>query len=114
MALCPFCSQSVPTGASACPSCGHALASGEEDVYDLDASVPSGEQEIPTEWRGGALYTLEQPARCPFCRAPIRTVRVVRLSRSQVAFTSTLPRGGRAMVCPECDRILSMELATLG
>ena len=33
--------------------------------------------------------------------------------RTQVAFTSTVPRGGRVIVCPECDRILSAELTTL-
>ena len=43
----------------------------------------------------------------------IRTIRIVALTRSQVAFTSTLPRKGRVAVCPECDRILPVELSGL-
>ena len=88
-----------------------AAEAAEDDVYemgvDVDATVDT---EIPTEWRARALYELEQPARCPYCRAVIRTLRVLRLSRLQVSFTSTLPRTGRAVVCSECDRILSVEL----
>jgi hypothetical protein len=33
------------------------------------------------------------------------------MTRSKVAFTSTLPRNGRAFVCPQCERLLSVELA---
>ena len=82
----------------------------EDEAYELSVE-DSGE--IPTEWQGGATYELELPARCPHCRNLIRTVRVLRLKRSQVTFTSTLPRGGRALVCPACERILSAELAAL-
>ena len=69
------------------------------------------EAEIPSEWQSAAVYTLELPARCPHCREPIRTLRVIRLLRTQVSFTSPLPRGGRALVCPLCERIISAELA---
>ena len=69
--------------------------------------------EIPAEWQGGAVYELEFAARCPHCRNLIKTVRVIELKRTQVTFTSTLPRGGRALSCPACERILSVELATL-
>ena len=82
----------------------------EEDVYEIAVDVDA---EIPTEWRSTAQYELEQPAKCPHCRAMIRTLRVLRLTRANVSFTSTLPRGGRAMVCPECDRILSAEVSGL-
>jgi len=51
--------------------------------------------------------------RCPHCEDSINTIRIVGLSRSQVAFTSTLPRKGRVAVCPECDAILPVELSGL-
>jgi hypothetical protein len=41
----------------------------------------------------------------------IRTIRVLRLTRTQVPFTSILPRGG-CMLCPQCERISSIELST--
>jgi hypothetical protein len=81
-----------------------------DGVYDLSSAVTK----IPANWQSTAVYTLELPARCPSCREPIRSVRVVRMTRTQVSFTSTLPRGGRAMVCPECERIISIELTTFG
>jgi hypothetical protein len=62
---------------------------------------------------GGALYTLESPVHCPQCDNEIRTFRVLRVLRTQASFTSTLPRKGYVIVCPECDRILSAELAGL-
>ena len=84
----------------------------EDDVEAYELSVDDS-GEIPAEWQGGASYELELPARCPYCREAIRTLRVLRLKRTQVTFTSTLPRGGRALVCPACERILSAELAAL-
>jgi hypothetical protein len=87
---------------------------GDEDgVYEIPLEESPVEDEIPTEWRSAATYELEQPARCPFCRSVIRTLRVLRLTRMQVSFTSRLPRGGRVIVCPECERILSAELGGL-
>lgn len=79
---------------------------GEELVYEISPL----DTDIPSEWNTAGIYTLETPARCPYCRAPIRTLKAIRLTRTQVAFTSTLPRSGRAIVCPECDRIISAEL----
>jgi hypothetical protein len=35
------------------------------------------------------------------------------LVRTQVSFTSTLPRKGYIIVCPECDGILWAELSGL-
>ena len=43
----------------------------------------------------------------------IRVLRVFRLTRTQVSFTSALPRAGRVIVCPQCERILSAELGGL-
>ena len=82
------------------------------ETYEIE--LPSDAvEEIPVEWRMGAVYTLELAVRCPHCLVPIRTVRVLKLKRTQAAFTSTVPRGGRVIVCPECDRILSAELTAL-
>jgi len=61
----------------------------------------------------GALYTLEFPVVCPHCDAQITTLRVFRLLRTQVSFTSTLPRKGYVIVCPECERPISSELSGL-
>ena len=80
-----------------------------DGVYEL----ASAEAEIPSEWRSAAMYQLEQPARCPYCREAIRLLRVIRLVRTQVSFTSTLPRGGRVIVCPNCERILSASIGGL-
>jgi hypothetical protein len=84
----------------------------EDDVYEIPA-MAAAEAEIPVQWRSAATYTLETPARCPHCREPLRSLRVIGLQRAQVSFTSTLPRKGRVIVCPECERILSAELTGL-
>ena len=78
-----------------------------DEVYELSTA----ETAVPTEWQTAAVYTLELPARCPHCREVLRTLRVLRMSRTQVAFTSPLPRAGRVIVCPVCERILSAELS---
>ena len=110
MATCAHCSGEIPAGVEACPLCLEKTA--VEEAFELELPSDSGE-EIPAEWQGGAVYTLELPARCPYCLVQIRTVRVLKLKRTQVAFTSTVPRGGRVIICPECSRILSAELAAL-
>jgi hypothetical protein len=61
----------------------------------------------------GAMYTLESSVRCPQCEQDIRTLKVLRVLRTQVSFTSTLPRKGYVIVCPECDHLLSAELSGL-
>ncbi len=58
-----------------------------------------------------AEYSLECPVTCPCCEQEIRMLQVVRLLRTKVNFTSTLPRRGRVMVCPNCKKLLSAELA---
>ncbi len=57
-----------------------------------------------------AEYALEYGAVCPTCSRTVRTVRVVRLLRTRVNFTSTLPRHGRAVICPHCRAILGAAL----
>jgi hypothetical protein len=92
-------------------STNRAADANNEDVYELtpiEAAEP-----IPHEWRAPATYTLEMALRCPYCDEAIRTINIVGLTRSQVAFTSTLPRKGRVASCPECDRILPVELSGL-
>jgi hypothetical protein len=88
-----------------------ATAVGVDDVYELPAV--EGSDAIPDVWQSPATYTLEMTVRCPHCEEAIQTIRIVGLARSQVAFTSTLPRKGRVAVCPECDCILPVELAGL-
>jgi len=116
MAKCAACAEELPAGAEQCPTCFEAV----EELVELDDDeageayqLPEESGEIPTEWEGGAVYMLELPARCPFCKEQIRTIRVLKLKRTQVTFVSTLPRGGRAIICPECERILSVELSAL-
>jgi hypothetical protein len=60
-----------------------------------------------------AEYTLEYACNCPHCLQSLRTVAVVRLLRTRVNFTSTMPRRGRAVICPRCRAILTVELTTL-
>jgi hypothetical protein len=86
-----------------------------DDAYvlpDLN-EVEAEAEEVLGHWQNVAVYTLELPVRCPHCKEPIHTLRVVRLTRTQVSFTSTLPRNGRVFVCPQCERLLSAELAGL-
>jgi hypothetical protein len=66
------------------------------------ASVPRREQ-VPF----GAVYTLETPAVCPECDKEIGSIQVLRVLRTQVSFTSTLPRKAYVIACPECRRLLS-------
>jgi len=59
---------------------------------------------------GEAEYTLETPLKCSQCSELINTVQVVRLLRTRVNFTSSLPRRGYAIVCPHCTAILTVGL----
>ena len=42
----------------------------------------------------------------------VQTLKVFRPSRAQVSFTSTLPEG-HAIVCPECEGVISADLSGL-
>jgi DNA-binding response OmpR family regulator len=57
-----------------------------------------------------AVYRLETPVRCPQCGETISTLKAVRLLRTQVNFTSTLPRRGRVVICPCCASVVPAEL----
>ena len=57
-----------------------------------------------------AEYDLEFPAVCTACQQTIMTVKVVRLMRTRVNFTSTLPRRGRVVICPNCRAVMSAAL----
>jgi DNA-binding response OmpR family regulator len=57
-----------------------------------------------------ASYRLESPVKCPQCGETITTLKAVRLLRIQVNFTSTLPRRGRVLVCPECYVLVPGDL----
>jgi DNA-binding response OmpR family regulator len=59
-----------------------------------------------------AVYRLESAVRCAQCGETISTLQAVRLLRTQVNFTSTLPRRGRVLVCPRCASIVSAELTS--
>jgi len=79
-----------------------------DDAFDIG----DVEADVPTEFQStGAVYTLEAAVKCPHCREVIRTLKVIKLSRTQVNFTSTLPRGGRVIICPQCEKIVSAELS---
>ena len=78
----------------------------ESDAADMPAPTPKTAEQ-------GAVYSLEFATNCPQCCKKIQTVRVSRLLRTQVSFTSTLPRKGYIIVCPNCDGILSAELSGL-
>ena len=60
-----------------------------------------------------ATYRLETPVKCPHCGEIVSTLKAVRLLRDTVNFTSTLPRRGRIVTCPNCQAILPAELTNL-
>lgn len=110
--------QIVPASAPApaiVASAAEALSEPErhEDVNTLTVPESQPEAQAPRTADKGAVYTLEFPTRCPQCCQKISTVRVSRLLRTQVSFTSTLPRKGYIIVCPECDGMVSAELSGL-
>ena len=93
-----------------------------ESRFESKLTVPSPRPEVPSApslvadpaapspevGDLGASYALERPLYCPHCREWIRTILVVRLSRMQVRFTSTLPPSGRALACSACQSVLSL------
>ena len=107
MQTCHACGGHLADGATQCHACLVAVPD-DQDVYDIASEPPT----IPPEWEGGAVYTLERAARCPHCKDLIRSLRVLRLKRTQVSFTSPLPRAGRVIVCTSCLAILSADLST--
>ncbi len=77
-----------------------------------DARTAQDLDETQTSERGvEAEYTLEHRVKCPYCMTDLASITVVRLLRTRVNFTSTLPRRGRVLACPACQRVISAELA---
>ena len=117
ISVCPYCMERVLPSMTHCPRCMH-----EIEIASAPPSTPAAtEGQSPrrtappsrTPAGGAALYALESPARCPHCDQEIRTFKVLRVLRTQVSFTSTLPRKGYIIVCPECERVMSAELSGL-
>jgi len=59
-----------------------------------------------------AEYQLEAPVKCSACGAMVESLQVLRLLRTRVNFTSSLPRRGFVVVCPDCQGIVSGYLGT--
>jgi DNA-binding response OmpR family regulator len=78
----------------------------------LGPESPVSAAEAALRQTSDAVYRLESPVRCAQCKETISTLQAVRLLRTQVNFTSTLPRRGRVLVCPSCASIVSAELTT--
>lgn len=57
-----------------------------------------------------AQYTLESPVKCCSCDQMLQTVHVVRLLRTKVNFTSSLPRRGYAVICPSCQTLVPASI----
>jgi CheY-like chemotaxis protein len=76
----------------------------------MDPTAGPAEVSMPQQTNSDAEYSLEYPVRCPACGERIETVKAVRLIRSHVNFTSTLPRRGRVLACPACLAVIPAEL----
>ena len=74
-------------------------------------NVSSGETD---ESKAEAVYQLETAVICPSCSNAVNSLKVIRMLRTRVNFTSTLPRRGRAIACPACSVVLSAEIGALG
>src|SRR5262245_38488860 len=83
-------------------------------AYTSPACIVGGSMATPTEPSAPpsieAEYQLEASLNCPQCKKEISSVHVVRILRSKVNFTSTLPRRGHVILCPSCRALLSAEL----
>ena len=76
-------------------------------------ATESHTSEVQAAPEAEAEYQLETPVVCPSCKSEIATLKVIRMLRARVNFTSTLPRRGRAVACPACSVVLSAELGAL-
>ena len=72
--------------------------------------MESTEQHVEYE----AEYQLETPIQCAHCKHNVETLRVIRLLRKKVNFTSSLPRRGYVVVCPSCQTALPAVIGGLG
>lgn len=119
---CAFCCEPLLPNERYCSRCLRKVAVNSTEAHQappVASTVPHQAPPVAAPASGkaqggsGAMYTLESPVRCPQCEKEIRTFKVLRVLRTQVSFTSTLPRKGYVIVCPECERILSAELSGL-
>ena len=136
---CRYCTETLPSGARECPLCLREVAdrsaerrtmisqpltvSGNKPSTgtSLAAATLAGATALPvidpgvprTAAPAGAVYTLESPAQCPECDTEITTIHVIRVMRTQVSFTSTLPRKAYVIACPACRKLLSAGLSGL-
>ena len=135
---CRYCTETLPSGARECPLCLREVAdrsaerrtmisqpltvSGNKPSTgtSLAAATLTSATALPVMPQGaaaagsaGAVYTLESPAQCPECDSEITTIHVIRVMRTQVSFTSTLPRKAYVITCPACRKLLSAGLSGL-
>jgi len=132
---CRFCTETLLPGARQCPLCLRDVASQVPETREkpttatslagttplsntlsgttpLSGSTPfPGTTPLPGRMPFGAVYTLESPAVCPECDKEISTIQILRVLRTQVSFTSTLPRKAYVIACPECRRLLSAGMS---
>lgn len=59
-----------------------------------------------------AAYAAESSVKCPLCSAMLSTVNVIRLLRTKVNFTSSLPRRGYMVICPECRGVIPAAIVS--
>ena len=134
---CRYCTETLPPGARECPLCLREVSDSTGETRKLaQPQTPAGNRPstgtslaavslagtalagtVPiaaaTQAAAGAVYTLESPAQCPECNTEINTIHVIRVMRTQVSFTSTLPRKAYVIACPACRRLLSAGLSGL-
>jgi hypothetical protein len=136
---CRYCTETLPPGARECPLCLREVAdpaaarrtmiskpatataikiatSASPAPATLTGSAPiaaATQAAAAAAAAGGAVYTLESPALCPECDTEITTIHVIRVMRTQVSFTSTLPRKAYVISCPACRKLLSAGLSGL-
>lgn len=79
-------------------------------VLTEPAMSAAAAERAATAANADAIYRLEAPVRCSQCGETITALKAVRLLRTQVNFTSTLPRRGRVLTCPTCLCVVSAEL----
>lgn len=110
---CPTCLEALLPDVDLCPRCLNKVEGVKSQQPAASEAPPA--PAVPARKPGstGAIYTIESPVRCPECEKEIRAFRVLRVLRTQASFTSTLPRKGYVVVCPECERLLSAELSGL-
>lgn len=89
------------------PVIGNLSIAGVSPEAKPAAAVEDSASEIEAE------YTLESGANCSSCNSPIQTLEVVRLLRTKVNFTSSLPRRGFVALCPVCRSIITANLGGL-